>query len=86
MKFNSISEDPLQGSYFLHKIIGHSCVRRHKEFKCCFAFQYMRNLIPTQKLYPNRKLYPFLKHILSVFRFACLLSFSRSVDEKNICF
>ena len=61
-------------------------MRQHKDFKCCFACQDPRNIIPTQKLYPNRKLYPFPKYILSIFHFACLLGFALSVDEQTIGF
>ena len=49
-------------------------------------FQDLHKPIPTNKLYPNWKLHPFLKHILSVFRFSWLLDFSLAVDDQNIGF
>ena len=86
MKFKSSSSDTVQGNYLLHITNGHNSVRLHKGFKCCFACQYPWKPIPTQNFYQNWKLYPFLKHILSVFRFTWLLGCDLTVDEQTIFF
>ena len=63
MKFKPDSADPVQDNDFLHNAFGSNTARQHKEFKCCFECQDLRNPIPARKLYPNWKLYPLLKHI-----------------------
>ena len=34
INFKSISADPVQGNYFLHKVFGCNAVRQNKEIKC----------------------------------------------------
>ena len=82
IKFKPISADTLQGKYFLHNNLVINAVRKHKEFKCCFACHYPQNPIPALELFPNYKLYPFLKHILYVFHFARLIGCDLAVDEQ----
>ena len=45
-KFKSRSADTVQGNYFLNNDFGINAVRRHKEFKCCFACQEPQKPIP----------------------------------------
>ena len=86
MKFETRSSDPIQGNNFLHNSVGRNSVRRHKEFKCCFACQDPQNPMPSHKLCLNWNLYLLLNHILYVFRFSWFLGCALSIDEQMIFF
>ena len=84
--FKSGIADPVQGNKYMGIVFRFNAVQWHKEFKCIFVYQDLWKPTPTRKLSPNWKLYPFLKKILSIFHFVCLIGHYLSVDDQKIRF
>ena len=84
MKFQSQSEDDINGNDFVKLCLGPEVVRRHKHFRRFFATQ-SPLIIPPQNS-PNRKIEEFLKWIKRLSNKAWGLAKIISVDEQTTGF
>ena len=89
MKFKSATQDPVNGSDFIHHAFGgnsSAALRRHRHFKSFFTSNDPRYPTPPRDTHPNWKIHPFLKHITTVSQVAVRLGRNLSCDEQTIGF
>ena len=78
--------DPIHHSAFVRKVLGPNPTLRLYHWKCCFACQYTKLAISSQKSQPNHTIDEHFFHLQIIFRYCWMPAHDFSIDEATMGF